>query len=380
MNHPARPLGMRHAARRVTRCPMARASAALATLGLLLAAAVPPAQAATGTYDVRHDYAFYTSNWFNLWGWGAGPGGYSRYTNWASVNGLVDVDNGAEWVPANGSTWHQAAVSTGTGQAVANTAVINHTASFGLPGWWGGWAGVNYVWGSTHAWGSTSAQPNTNTQASAVSSVAVDFGRQRWGYSGWFYWQPRLSSSSSGSSVSTERSRRMFDPIIVRFDDIEPDPLPAPPKPPVEVKLLDVLWEPTLSDPDAGYTWDATTGELRLTARQQASFTLTLDARYVADPGTLQVSFDDAGQAQVSGTGRFAGLQADVDTVGLASLTLPAISFQYTLPVDTYELSLSGGVGPIPEPGTWWLMGAGGALLAVLRRRKPALANLLHAG
>lgn len=375
MNHPT-PRGAR---RRVGLRPTAAATA-LATLGLLLATAVTPAQAATGHYDVRHDYAFYTSNWFNLWGWGGSPLGYSHYVNLASVNGRTDQSIGSEWVPANGSTPHQAMVITSTGHAVANTEVANHTASFSLPGWWGGWAGVNYVWGSTHAWGSTSALPNTNTRASAVSSVAVDFGRRQWGYTGWFYWQPRLSSSSTGSSVSTERWRRMFDPIVVRFDDPEPAPLPAPPKPPVEVKLLDVLWEPTLSDPDAGYTWDATTGELRLTARQQASFTLTLDARYVADPGTLQVSFDPSGQARFSGTGRFAGLQADVDQVGIASLTLPAISLQYTLPVDTYELSLSGGVGPIPEPGTWWLMGAGGALLAGLRRRKPALANLLHAG
>ncbi|MDT7838316.1 PEP-CTERM sorting domain-containing protein [Aquabacterium sp. OR-4] len=372
------PNARRATSHRLIRRPSA--AVALSTLGLLLATAVTPAQAATNHYDVHHDYAFFTSNWLNLWGWSSGPVGYSRYTNWATVNGLTDVDNGTEWLPANSSTPHQATMSTATGHAVANTEVVNRTASFSLPGWWGGWAGVNYIWGSTHAWGNTSATPNTNTRASAVSSVAVDFGRRQWGYTGWFYWQPRLSSSSFGSSVSTERSRRMFDPIIVRFDDIEPNPLPAPPKPPVEVKLLDVLWEPTLSDPGAGYTWDAAAGTLRLTASQQARFTLTLDARYVADPGTLSISFDDDGQAQFSGTGRFAGLQANVGQVGIASLTLPAISLQYTLPVDTYELSLSGGVGPIPEPGTWWLMGAGTALLAALRRRKPAMAHLLHAG
>lgn len=362
------------------RRPTAKATATLVTLGLLLAASMPPAQAATGQYDVHHDYAFYTSNWFNLWGWGAAPVGLSRYSNWASVNGRTEVDQGSEWVPANSSTWHQAAVSASTGTAVANTSVVNHTASYALPTWWGGWAGVNYVWGSTHAQGRTFAAPNTNTQASAVSNVAVDFGRRQWGYSGWFYWQPQLSSSSSGSSVSTERWRRMFDPLIVRFNFPEDDPLPAPPKPPVEVKLLDVLWEPTLSDTAAGYTWDAATGALRLTASQQASFTLTLDARYVADPGTLSITFDDSGQAQFTGSGRFAGLQADVATPGSASLTLPAIHLEYTLPVDTYELSLSGGVGPIPEPGSWWLMGAGTALLGALRRRKTGMANLLHAG
>lgn len=212
--------------------------------------------------------------------------------------------------------------------------------------------------------------PDGSPDYALRGDVQLSIGHGRWGQTGSLSWTPVISGDTIWGNTTPDGDRLISNTVQAHWNDEGAAPLSS--------TLLDLSYRYDGDDAGVNFAWNDL--GLTLGATQNADFYIGLNSPYTQDSGELSLSIRDGlidGSSFASGV--FQGL---LPTIGGSAESLllglgGTLSLAYTLPVDSYSLTIGnlGNISPVPEPAAYQLvlLGLLGLAMARRARRKPLL-------